>query len=335
MRLAARSAFFVMAIASFGMVACGGGGGDDGPIVIEGEHHLYVADFVGLPDSEENSEAYGVDLDGDRGGDCEDVSDATYDNQLGVILTALATQAGDDIDLQMSVTERVDDGTILLLADVQATALDSAANAGFSIFLGANPSTAPCTDPENPTTCRQHFNGTTEFEIAPGSPTDLSIGGNISGGTFSGSNGELAIQIAFGDTTINLDLIMAHAELHDVSADGIGQSVIAGAVPNTTVQSEVIPAVHVAITAILLEACGPVADRDPEADCSCTDSTSQFLMNTFDDDDDCDVGLEELRMDSLIMTLLRPDIDTDCDGTDDALSVGVGATAVPAVYEVP
>jgi hypothetical protein len=322
-----------MAIASFGMVACGGGGGDDGPIVIEGEHHTYVADAVFLPVSEEASEEYGVDLDGDRGGDCEDVSDATFDNQLGVILTALATQAGDDIDLQMSVTERVDDGTILLLADVQATSLDSAANAGFRIFLGENPSTPPCTNPDDPTTCRQHFNGTTEFEIAE--PTDLSIGGNISGGTFSGSGGELTLQIAFGDTTINLELIMATAELHDLSADGIGQSVIAGAVPNDVVQGEVIPAVHVAITDILLEGCGPVAERDPTMDCSCADSTSQFLMGTFDDDDDCDVGLEELRMDSLIMTLLRPDIDSDCDGTDDALSVGVGATAVPAVYTVP
>jgi hypothetical protein len=93
MRLA-RSTIYVLAVASFGLIACGGGDDDDGGTVIEGEHHTYVVDSITVPDDNASSDALAFDLDGD--GD--------IDNQLGDVLIALKQAAGSgSFDLQGSV----------------------------------------------------------------------------------------------------------------------------------------------------------------------------------------------------------------------------------------
>ena len=67
--------------------------------------------------------------------------------------------------------------------------------------------------------------------------------------------------------------------------------------------------------------------------CTCTpDSTGETYLGIFDDDVSCTVPLEEFRANSLIVTLLRPDVDTDGDSVNDGLSVGLGFSAVPATF---
>ncbi len=335
MRLIARSTIYVLASAlSLGLVACGGGGDDDPPIVVEGEAHTYVVDSVTIPLTPSEAEDLGFDLDGDT----------TIDNQLGNILSALISAGSGDLDLQGSIDTSVDSGEILLLASVRATALTQAANAGFSIYLGANPSPAPCTDtsdPPDPLTCRQHLDGTGSFDIETGSATSGVVGGNIIGGNFEGGPGNLQLQIAFGETAINLTLIEARARLTGISEGEIMDAIVGGAVPDENVQGEVIPAVHTSISDIITDDC-PTATGP---DCGCeADSTGSTLLGIFDKPMstgcpdcvvDCEVTLAEIRQNSLIVTLLRPDVDTDGDGEPDSLSIGVGATAVAGAFTAP
>jgi len=323
MRLSARSTIYVLAMAaSLGLAACGGDDGGSLPEP-EGEHHTYVVDSVSIPLDADEAEELGFDIDGD----------GTVDNQLGNILSALIQAGGGDLDLQGSITESVDAGEILLLADIQATALTSAAACGFSLYLGENPQPTPCTNPDDPLTCRQHLDGTGTFDVDPSSPDDVTVRGNIVGGRFTGGPGDLALQIAFGETAINLTLIEARAEINGITETGFDQSKVGGAVPDEVIQNEVLPAVATAVNDIMTEDCP--APRTPPT-CGCMDgSTGETLMGIFDENGDCDVPEQEVRENSLIVTLLRPDVDTDGDDPPDALSVGVGATAVAGTWTVP
>jgi hypothetical protein len=337
MRLTARSMFYALSLAaSLAMVACGGGGGsgdDDGDddVPPEGDHHTYVVDQVNIPITSESAEEFGFDLDSQCGAE---LGDEAVDNQLGAILSALSATAGSSLNLQDSIDKSVDSGQILLLADIQATSLDSASNAGLRLFQGSNPTPAACTDPEDPLTCGQHLQGTGSFTAAA-QGSDQYISGTISGGRFSGGPGEVTLQIAFGDTPISLPLIEAHAEITGITDNnfgGTGVTRVGGAVRNEIVQTQIIPAVHIAVAGIIAEDCAGATVPD----CTCTpDSTGETIMGIFDDDDDCAVTEEEIRNDSLIVTLLRPDVDTDCDGSKDSLSVGVGATAIKGTFTVP
>src|SRR5688500_13103928 len=109
MRLTARSTFHVLAlVAALGLMACGGGGDDDQP-PIEGEDHTYVVDSVSVPLDAPSADELGFDLDGD----------GTIDNQLGNILAALRQAAGGGtLDIQGGIDESIDNGSILLLANI-------------------------------------------------------------------------------------------------------------------------------------------------------------------------------------------------------------------------
>jgi hypothetical protein len=329
MRLIARSTIYVLAMAgSLGLVACGGGGDDDQP-PIEGTAHTYVVDTVTVPTEAANPDPaideFGFDLDGD----------GTTDNQLGNILSALVSAAGSgSLDIQAGVDTSVDDGSILLLANITATSLSSAAGAGFSIYLGTNPSPAPCTDVADPTTCRQHLDGNGTFDIDTTQDAQGTVAGNIVGGTFTNSvPGTLALQISFQGSPVNLTLVDAHAQVTGITDGQFGASKLGGGVPDSNIQNDVIPAVQAAVAGIIADDCGQPTGV---GDCMCLDgSTGNTLIGIFDDNDDCQVPLDEFRANTLIMTLLRPDVDTDGDGELDALSVGVQATGVAGAFTVP
>ncbi|MCA9678520.1 MAG: hypothetical protein H6708_17245 [Kofleriaceae bacterium] len=325
MRLSVRSTISVLATAalSLGLVACGGGGGDDDDDVQPtGDHYHYVVDSVTIPLDSTSATALGMDLDGD----------GTVDNQLGNILSALIQAGGQSLDLQGSIDTSVLQGDILLLADLQTTDLSAASAVGFSLYLGTNPNPAPCTDPNDITTCGQHLNGDATFDVDPSQPTGARVVGTIAGGTFNGGPGDLGLQIALSaGSPINLRLVNARARVTGITGTDLGNSIVAGAVPDENIQNDVIPAVHTTVSNVIADDC-----TGSGTDCGCTaDSTGLTVLGIFDDDGDCTVTLDEIRMNSLIVTLLRPDVDTDGDGTNDALSVGVGATAIGATYTQP
>jgi hypothetical protein len=321
MRLVRFGTYSLVAICTLAAAACGGGGsgddtGDDAPP--EGDHYRYVADEVLVPTTSNEVQSYGMDVDGDQQG-----GDAGVDNQLGSVLAALATM---NFDIQGTVATSVDQGDIILLADYQTVAFDSAARSGFTVYLGDMPNPPACDSPTD-VVCRDHLQGGAMFAIAADSPRNATVTGHVAGSVFTGGPGTLALQIALSEgMPIQLNLIGARAELRMTTATDIGDAKIAGAITSNDINTRILPAVADQLASTIMEDCPAPA---PPA-CGCDPgSTGETILSTFDANDDCMITVTELQNDPLISGFLMPDVTID--GMD-ALSIGIKFTAVGAVF---
>jgi len=320
------STFLATMALSGSLIACGGGGDDgntDGndDVVVEGDPNPYVMDSVNVPttNAEASSADFGLDLNGDGG----------VDNQLGRVLATLKMS---NIDAQAALDEAVATGSIILLGDMTTTSFDAASGAGFSIYIGDAPGTDPCTDPLDVTTCGLHLNGSTTFDIKAGTPTNGTVAGSFAGGTFTGGPGTLNLQIALSSgSPIDIALQDARAKITDITATTITQGVIGGSVLKTDIDSKILPAVADLITPIVTEECAPAGGQ-----CNCTaGGSAETVLGLFDADNNCEVTLAEIQSNAIITSLLAPDIDTDGDDVEDAVSLGASITAVGAVFTKP
>jgi hypothetical protein len=301
------------------LVACGDDGGESQPTP-EGDHTQYVASQAFVPTNNNQAREYGLDLDGNK----------QPDNQLGMVLGTLSTMG---FDVQGSIDSAVLEGDIILLVDFQTTDFTSSSAAGLSVLLGATPTPAPCTDPANPTpaTCGKHLAGTGNFTIAPGSPDNAAVAGKIIGGTFTGggNSSEISLQISLGgDSAIQLDLIGARAKASGISADKIDSVIFGGALSEADLNSKVIPAIQQQIAPIIAEDC---TDTATPPTCGCeSGSTGATVLNLFDAaPKDCAVSVEEIKSNSLIQSLLAPDVEIN--GVQ-ALSLGIKVVASKATF---
>lgn len=272
----------------------------------------YVFDSLEVPTDADQAEQLGFDLDGD----------GTVDNQMGNILSALTQAGGGDLSLPEENTRAVDRGEILLLA-----AIDECLP-GLCLFTyhGSDAAPTPCADPADPI-CRRHLDGNGQFSIDP--PTDRFVPGTLVAGSFSGGPGQMVLELSLGGAPARLELVEARAQLAGVSDTGITGGKLGGAIPDVFVQTELIPSIHASVAAIIAEDCTGGAPPF----CGCADgSTGETMVGIFDEDGDCAVPLDEFRKNSLIVTLFRPDVDTDGNDTPDALSIGVGVTGVTATF---
>ncbi len=321
------------------LAGCGGDddsgdGVDEQPAVDPaGTNHTYVISEILLPDTPAEAREFGIDLDLD--------DRAVPDNQLGLILPGLAGLG--QVDLQSALSEQVQDGGIQLLANIKATDLTQASGAGAWIYLGENPTPAPCTDPDDPTTCGQHLEGNATFDIASSSPTDAFVSGNIIGGQFTGGPGNITVQIALveGSAPLTLNLIAARMQIGMVSDDGLISGKLAGGILESELKTVILPGLVDIMASIFEEDCPSTTPP-----CCTESSVGASLMGQFDKDNSCTVTVEEVENSSLISAFLMPDVDLlDDDGNysptagdeavPDALSVGLGFTAVPAEFTVP
>jgi hypothetical protein len=242
---------------------------------------------------------------------------------MGNIFSALASVDPEALSVQMLTTQAVDRGEILMLGALEECL------PGLCLFTyhGSDPAPAPCTGPGD-LTCRRHLQGDGLFTIDP--PTDRFIPGTLAGGGFAGGPGQMVLELVLGAGGVaEVELIEARADLTGVSETAITGGKLGGAIPDASVQDDLIPAMHVSIAALIAADCAGATPPD----CLCTSgSTGETLLGIFDDNQDCTVPLDEFRDNSLIMTLFRPDVDTDGDDVQDALSVGVGVTAVGAAF---
>jgi hypothetical protein len=310
------------------LVACGGD--DGGNVVPEGTHYHYVANNVYVPTSNTQAREYGLDLN----------ADGTVDNQLGMVLSTLA---GMGFDIQATIDTAVAEGSIILLADFQTKDFMNTTAAGVQVYLGENPTPAACTgtemyDPVAKTGCKHHLDGSGSFSISASSPENAALGGKIVNGTFTGGPGDLSLQIALGGTTaIKLDLIGARAKASSISETMIGSGttggiVFGGAVTKEDIDTKVIPAIQAQLVPIISEDC-PGTDPNATPACACmADSTGKTILGLFDTNPkDCKVTVEEIKTNSLIVSLLAPDVTVN---GKMALSLGIKATAVKATYTV-
>lgn len=313
------------------LVACGGGG-EDQPTP-EGPHYAYVANRLFVPTNNNQAREYGLDLN----------NDGAIDNQLGMVL---GTLAGQGFDVQGTIDEAVAEGSIIILADFQTTSFDKAGGAGLQIKLGSNPTPAACNTGEEYACkdgagaectagtagctcsgCGRHLtNGT--FTVDANSPDNAAVAGKVVNGTFTGGPGDITLKIALGSTMgLTLDLIGARAKASGMSEEKMDSVVVAGALTKEDLDTKVIPAIHQQIVPIIMADCPtPTA-----ADCGCeSGSTGKTILNLFDTmPKDCSVTVDEIKNNTLIQSLLAPDVTID---GKMALSLGIKASAVKATF---
>lgn len=307
------------------LVACGGDDGGSDIITPEGEHHQTVASQAFVPTNNGQARDYGLDIGSPEGG-----LDGTYDNQLGMVLAALGTMG---FDLQGTIDQAVAEGSIILLVDFQTTDFTNAKAAGLKVLLGdkATATPSPCNadeeyDKEAGTGCGHHLDGTGSFTLAAGSPDDAAVAGKIVNGVFNGGPGNISLQIAIGSTDpLTLDLIGARAKASGVAADKIDSAILGGAVSETDINTKVLPAIQAQLGPIIAETCTDTTADD----CGCTAGTGKTILDLFDTDDDCMVSVDEIKENTLIKSLLAPDVTID--GVK-ALSLGIKVSTTKATF---
>jgi hypothetical protein len=272
-----------------------------------------------LPANATDAAAFGADVDGD----------ATIDNQLGQILASFAATGA---DFTAASNDMIDRGEVVLLADLQTADLVNATRVGFTFFRGASPSPAPCTDPLD-SICRRHLTGSGTFTVFPGSGTATTVVGALSAGAFTTSQpGDLLLVLPIGTTAVEFHPVLGRTKVTAVAAASLQGGTVAGAIPNAEFQSAFVPAFHSTIRETVLRDCTSTMAPD----CGCmADSAGKELLSVFDEDSDCSVSLAEFQTNSLTASVFAPDVDTNNDGTKDAVSFGIAFTAVSAAFPQP
>jgi hypothetical protein len=324
----------LFALSSLMFAACGGDDGGTSPIIPQGPHTGMVVSEVKVPTNSTQAREFGLDL----GASKSSKLDGTVDNQLGMVL---GTLSGQGFDVQGGITEAVAQGSIILLVDFQTEDFTSSSAAGISVKLGENPQPPACTD-VNDVVCGKHLDGRATFSVAANSPNNAALGGKIVGSTFTGGPGKIALQITLGGADpIQLDLHGARAKATGVSADGIMNLVFAGALTKADLDTKVIPAIHAQLGPLVL---GDCTNTTPP-DCGCEpNSTGKTILDLFDTSPkDCTVSVTEIQTNTLIMSLLSPDVcaklddssgDASCESPN-ALSLGIAGKAVKATFPLP
>ncbi|MEO8705638.1 MAG: hypothetical protein ABI867_36745 [Kofleriaceae bacterium] len=277
--------------------------------------HRYVISSQVIPQTNTQATGLGLDLDGN----------AVVDNQMGAVL---ATLGGMGFDIQQPVTRDVDRGAALVLVDFSSDAAFGASPATFTLYTGANPSPAPCTNGAD-TVCRRHLAGTATFDVAATSAHDTPLIGQLMNGTVTtmGAGGNrLTVQTnLLTGTPITLHLIGARAKVVSPADAGIESGIIAGAITTIEMTSTVLPAWQMAFDAALSADCPGAAPT-----CGCAAGSQGKLMHeVFDTNQNCTITLSEITSNSLVQSLIAPDVEIQ---GEQALSIGIGFTAVKATF---
>lgn len=357
---------FILAVC---VAACGGGdgggtGGADAtmqpPVDPNGTFTQYVMDQLLMPTTSNEAKMYGLNLDGDETN--------RPDNALGQILSTLGSMG--DINLQMTVDTQIADGSINNLIGMKAINLTNATGVGAWVFLGDSGKITPmpCKDRDD-MKCAQHLDGNGTFIFDGASPMDAKITGAIVGGRFTGGPGEVTIEVSLvSGSSLKLKLIGARMEIEQVSDTTLISGKLGGAITKDDLDNSVLPTLVTLMKDTIDGDCSGMAKMctgerpnlkgENCRPCGCTEgATGITLLNLFDElpeatKGDCKVTLEELKQNSLISSLLAPDVDLlDCPKPDsklsecnfnprtdmvkDALSLGIGFRGAKGAFTLP
>ena len=272
----------------------------------------YVLSAIDVPTTTTEAQTLGMDIDsGEPNGDAE------VDNQLGLILAAVA---GMGFDVQTGVTFSIDHGLSITLVDLRA-------DASLHTIPGSDPMPPAC-ESSSDTVCRHHLTGTASFDMPTGATTGT-MPTTTTGGVTTGGPGTAVFDLALlGSTTpVQLDVIGARFE-GTIDANGITSAKMAGAVSSQQINDDVLPAVAAAFRTLVEMEC---TAGQPPPGCGCpTGSQSLQLIQLFDNaPQNCVISNAEVRNNSLIQALFMPDVNI---GGVDGLSLGVGVEGVGATF---
>ena len=234
---------------------------------------------------------YATDIDGN----------GTKDNQLGHIMGALKLMGGAAFDPQKDLDSQVTQGKILLLFDVRAKSIVTDPAMSLKFYLGQD------TDSDY----KDNFSGTEEFALDKASPTNLVLPGSITASKLD-AKGSLMVPIPIGTTPTTVTLKKASVD-GTLSSSGIANGVISGAIPMADVNNKLLPA---------------LAEQLDAAWKSATDPILKGMLGGMDTDKDGTIEGSDLQSNLLIGIYIKADVDTDGDKKVDAMSVGMGYTAV-------
>lgn len=291
----------------------------DAPPPLPGFHH-YVMDTLRVPANNTEARDFGLDLNGD----------GTVDNQLGMVIGSLAAQG---FEIQPATTAQIDRGQILELFRLYAPDFVNVPAATFNAYAGANPMPAACASASD-TVCRHHLTGAGTFSIAPSSPANAPLTGTLTGGAMTTAAGHLLAPVTVFTVAGNplyLTLVGAKVQMSMASDARLMQLKLAGGITQTDIDGKLIPAMREGIEASVMKDCTMLANPPT---CGCpAGSTGKTMLDLFDQaPKDCSVSLQEVRDNSLIQSLLAPDVMLE---GQMCLSYGVRATAVAAGFVAP
>ena len=286
------------------------------PTQVEGAHYQYVVSDLRVPSDTTTALENGLDLDGNH----------AVDNQLGQVFSLLH-QFG--LGVADTAHEALLRGGVVMLVDLQTSAFDHTALAGFTAYLGGDPVPAPCLDPARLDTCGQHLSGQGSFSVDVDTASDRAVG-PIVASVFAELVGRLPIEIAIDPTaTLRLDLRGAHIRLTELSGSH-ASGVLGGGITLADVAGVVIPAAVAQMNRIVHAECAQPTGKPP---CGCIDNTrAELLQSTFDDDNNCEIGAAEVSSNGLVKSILAPDIVID---GEQLLSFGVGIEPATAMFPSP
>ncbi len=237
---------------------------------------------------------YAVDLDG-----------SGAKNQFGALLLAVASFG---MDLQPEIDRELDQGNLLVLMELLGSDLTTDSDVTIRAHLGED------TDGD----AANNFSGSAVLKIAASSPSDATLTGAIAAGKLEAGPGTLLIPLPLGTKMVVVPLAKAVVKAQ-VSADGLTDGVLAGAMAKTDLDSKVLPGVVDLITEAL-------------ADPNISQKNKDTMLQVLDADQNGKIEVSDLKS-GLIGSALAPDVDTDGDGAPDALSLGVGFTTVKCSIE--
>lgn len=279
---------------------------------LEGDIYQYVVSDLKVPTNNSEAREFGLDLNGDK----------TVDNQLGMVL---GTLEGQGLGTASTAREALLRGGLLVLAELQTTSLADSDDAGLTTFLGSDAVPDACLDEANLATCGQHLMGTGRFTIDPGTASHQARG-PIVDGAFHEATGIMPVELAISIAgVIRLDLRGAYVKLTALAPDG-ARGVLAGAIAPIDIDGVVIPEAAQQIDRIIVDEC--IVQPTAANPCGCTER-SRTLEELFDEDHDCRVDVREVATNSLVRSLLAPDVRVH---GQEMLSFGVAVELARATF---
>lgn len=278
------------------------------PIDLAAEQHTFVISAIEIPREVDDAERLGFDLDGDGG----------IDNAAGRMLSLL-----DNIGATANIEALVESGAILHLLSIQATSLESASDVGVTVAHGVDEDGDP-TD---------NFSGLESFSIddTKGRGT---VSGHIEAGRLSARIGTLPIELTYPGVGAPVLLSVEFAHIEAEISDNEIRGRIGGAIVGSEVERVIKPILYDGLISLIEMDC---------ADGVCVpDSRGEALTDLFDEDEDGFVSFLDFANAGVTNSFLFPDLDLfdehgtlgACDREPDALSIGIGFTAVPAQFEL-